>query len=325
MVILVLIANTAFLLRYLINSRLDDNGLLIPPFFDDINDDDNGILADKTNFKYLISKTGCKLKNSNDPQLHPNFLIAVNSNPLSKKMRQTIRDSWGNYGKNAQTIFFLGAVESDQVQKEIEAEDLEFGDIIQGNFIDNEYNLAYKHLMILKWSVEKCYGAKYLIKIDDHVFANVPAISDFLTDNLISTNFLMGAYRKPEQCPRDGNTKISYEEYASDYYPAYAERHSVIYSIDVAAKLFYKSHLVNFFWVEDVFVTGILRSQINVDIEPIDKYILTLDSLTDMRIRTLNLPSPTNFMFSLPNLTVQDQVVHWERTEWYRLGENSMN
>lgn len=317
---LVLIANTVFLLRYLINSRLDDNGLLIPQFFDDINDDDSGILADRTDFKYLISKSGCKFKSSNDP----NFIIAVNSNPLSKKMRQTIRDSWANYGKNDQTIFFLGAVESDQIQKEIEAEDFEFGDIIQGNFIDNEHNLTYKHLMILKWS-KNCYDAKYLIKIDDDVFANVPAIGDFLTENPISTNFLMGAYHEPEHCPRDGNAKITYEEYASDYYPAYAEKHSVIYSIDVAAKLFYKSHLVNFFWVEDVFVTGILRSQINVDIESIDKYILTLNSLTDMRIRTLNLPSPTNFMFSLPNLTFQDQIMLWERTEWYRLSKNSMN
>lgn len=316
-----LISNFVFLLQYLIKSKLDNDGFIIPEYFAKITDDGYGILADKTNFKYLISKSKCQFKNSNDS--HPNILIAVNSNPIAKEMRQTIRDSWGSYDKNVQTLFFLAAVESDEIQKEIENENDEFGDIIQGNFIDNQRHSAYKHLMILKWCIENCLGAKYLIKIDDDVFANPPAIVDFLTANRQPMNFIMGAYHEPEHCPRNGASKVTYEEYASDYYPAYAETHSIIYSRDVAAKLFYKSHLVNFFWVEDVFITGILRSQINVDIESINKYILTMDSLIEMRQRSINLPKPTDFMFSMPNLTMQDQFMLWERTEWYRLGEKN--
>lgn len=322
--VIILIINVVFLYQYLINSKFDENGFLIPKFFDDsfvVYDDDVGLLADKTSFKYLIPDCKCKFEGSN-----PSIIIAINSNSLAKKMRQTIRDSWGKYDKNVQTIFFLGAVESDQIQKEIEDENKEFNDIVQGNFIDTQRNLGYKHLMIFKWCVENCSRLlKYVIKIDDDVFANVPAIVDFLAENKNSSNFLMGVYHSPELCPRLGDAKVTFEEYASDYYPAYAERHSIIYSIDVAAKLFYKSHLVEYFWVEDVYVTGILRSQINVEIEPSDKYILSAHSLAHMRERSVNLPNPTNFMFSPPNLTVQDQLLLWERTEWYRLGEKTTN
>ncbi|XP_055295181.1 beta-1,3-galactosyltransferase 5-like [Sitodiplosis mosellana] len=316
----VLIGNIVFLLRYLMNARLDEREFLNPQLFDDIKND-GGILADRNQFKYLIANTECRFESSNDP--HPNFIIAVNSNPRAKEMRQTIRDSWGSYEKSAKTIFFLGVVDSEQIQEEIEAEYAEFGDIVQGNFIDHQRNLTIKHLMILNWSVVNCLNAKYLIKIDDNVFANVPAIGDFLAQNPLTKNFLMGTYHEPELCPREGDSKVTHEEYASDYYPAYAEGHSIIYSMDVAVMLCYKSNFVEFFWVEDVFITGILRSQINVDIEPSEKYILTRESLIDMRQTTLNLPTPMNFMFSLPNLIISDQIMLWDRTEWYRLGETN--
>lgn len=282
-------------------------------------DEFDGKLLDMADFKYLISKSECHFDSSNE--VIPNFIIAVNSNPLNKEMRQTIRDSWGNLEKNVHVLFFLGAVESEHTQNGIVAEDREFNDIIQGNFVDSRHNLAYKHVMMLKWFSENCATAKYLVKSDDDVFANVPAICDFLVENQNSTDFLMGDYREPEQCPRNGSWAVTYEEYASDFYPAYATRHAIIYSRDVVDRLFDESHLVNFFWVEDVFVTGLLRTQINVDIVPMRKYILTNNSLVDMRERTINLPDPPNFMFSLPQLTVHDQLLLWERTEWYRLGQ----
>lgn len=314
-----LIGNIIFLLHFFLSSKLE-NGFSVPQFFDFARDD-GCILANGINFKYLISKSECKFDSSNGP--HPNFVIAVNSNPGAKEMRQIIRDSWGNYGANAKTVFFLGAAGSDEIQNDIEAEAAEFGDIVQGNFTDHQRNLSIKHLLILKWCIENCFDAKYLVKIDDDVFANVPAIRDFLATNPLTTNFLMGICHEPELCPREGHSKVTYEEYASDYYPSHVEGHSIIYSIDVAARLLSKSKFVEFFWVEDVFVTGILRSQINVDIEPSEKYILTRESLFDMRRRTLNLPNPSNFMFSLPNLSISDQIMLWDRTEWYRLGENN--
>lgn len=276
-------------------------------------------LLDSVNFKYLISISECKFLNKGDSK--PFVIIAVNSNPTEKEMRQTIRDSWGHYAANVKTYFFLGRVHSDQIQQDVEAEDTEFGDIIQGNFIDNQRTFAYKHVMMLKWFSECCADAKYLIKMDDDVFANVPAINDFLRTNPIQTNLLMGKYQDPKLCPRNGTWAVSRVEYASDFYPTYAARHSIIYSRDVAIKLLNESNLVNFFWVEDVFVTGILRTQINIDITPLDKYILNETSLPEMKEASMNLPNPPNFMFSLPELTISDQLLIWERTEWYRLGE----
>lgn len=321
LVTLLLIANIVYLIQYLSKSRLDKNGFLVLNSVDKAHDV-HGILGNKEDFKFLLLKSDCKFKIPNVDG--PKFIIAVDSHPLAKEMRQAIRDSWGSYEKSAQTIFFLGTVESDQIQREIEVESREFNDIVQGNFIDSLHS-SYKHLMILKWYVENCSEAQYLIKIDDHVFANVPAIHDFLEKNPIKTSFLMGRYHEPERCPRIGTAKVTFEEYASDFYPAYAERYYIIYSKDVAQKLFYMSYMVIYFWVEDVFICGILRSLINIDIEPIDDYILTKESLDDMRVTTIHLPNPKNFMFSLPNIIVEDQHMLWERTEWYRIEAQTKN
>lgn len=279
----------------------------------------DGALLDLPEFKYLISKSECNFDISDD--IIPYFIIAVNSNPLNKEMRQTIRESWGSFAKYVQIFFFLGDAESGEIQRQIEMEDQEFSDIIQGNFVDCQHNLAYKHVMMLKWFTETCDTSKYLAKVDDDVFVNIPAIYDFLSENRNTSDFLMGDYHKPSKCPRNGTWAVTYEEYPSSFYPAYATRHSIIYSRDVVNKLFKESHLVKYFWVEDVFVTGILRIQTNIDISPISKYILTNESLSDMREKTINLPSPANFIFSMPQMTIHDQILLWERTEWYRMGE----
>lgn len=313
--IFIFIANIAFLFKYFTSLNTNKNHLLS----NDVSNIYEDNLADLKHFKYLISKSECIFE---DPiEVPPLFVLAVNSNPINKEMRQTIRCTWGQYHKGAKTYFFLGATESDQIQQDLVAEDEEFGDIIQGNFIDDKHHLAYKHIMMLKWFTENCALAEYMIKLDDDVFAHVPAIYDFLFDNYATTNFLMGIYHEPEHCPRDGPDLITRDEYASDFYPSYAERHFIIYSRDVVAELLHETQLVEFFWVEDVFVTGILRSQINVNIISIQNYLLTDESLDDMRETSINLPHPPNFMLSKSNMGIEDQLLLWERTEWYRLGE----
>ena len=49
-------------------------------------------------------------------------------------------------------------------------------DIIQGSFLDSYGNLTLKTRMALKWTVEDCPSAKYVMKTDDDMWINVPNI-----------------------------------------------------------------------------------------------------------------------------------------------------
>lgn len=274
---------------------------------------DERTLVDLTNFKYLI-------QNSPDRNRNPYFVIIVSSEPSNQEMRETIRSTWAHSDDRIETYFALGAVESAELQQKIEQENAEYNDMIQGNFIDSPNNLTYKHVMALKWFKDSYTNVKYLVKMDDDVFANVINIYNFLFTNKNDRNFLMGIHHDPEHCPRNGTNPISFEEYASEYFPSYVESSCVIYSADVVRSLYEKSYSTRFFRLDDVFVTGFLKYQLNFGITSIEDYLLPTESLEEVKLHTPILPKPFNFMFSTKPITMQDQRCLWERTEFNRIG-----
>lgn len=278
--------------------------------------DNSPTLIDLKDFKYLIRDPTSTRSNIENPF----FVIIVASDPSNNEMRQTIRQTWAHADDRAATYFALGIAESEELQRKIELENDEYNDIIQGNFIDNSRNLTYKHVMALKWFKDAYPDVKYLVKMDDDVFCNVAAVYDYLLDNKHDRGFVMGIYHEPEACPRIGTKGVTYDEYATDYLPSYAESSSVIYSNDVVHELYEKSSTIDFFFLDDVYVSGLLRYQLNFGIQSMDKYIISAKNIEKLFKSTVRLPDPYNFMFSIKPVTMQQQRVLWDRTEWYRFG-----
>ncbi|NXR67146.1 B3G5B glucosaminyltransferase, partial [Rhadina sibilatrix] len=65
-------------------------------------------------------------------------------------------------------------------QRELLAESRQHGDILQGDFGDTYANLTLKTLLLLRWARACCGGAPFLLKADDDVFVNVPAVATYL-------------------------------------------------------------------------------------------------------------------------------------------------
>lgn len=78
-----------------------------------------------------------------------------------------------------QVIFLLGRANS-TFQPLIEREADEFGDILQGTFIDSYRNLTYKHAMGLRWVTTACPSADFILKTDDDVFVNTAYLESYL-------------------------------------------------------------------------------------------------------------------------------------------------
>ncbi|NXY27238.1 B3GT4 galactosyltransferase, partial [Atrichornis clamosus] len=53
-------------------------------------------------------------------------------------------------------------------------------DVLQGDFGDTYGNLTRKTLLLLRWAAACCGGVPYLLKADDDVFVNVPALAAHL-------------------------------------------------------------------------------------------------------------------------------------------------
>ncbi|NXW68576.1 B3GT4 galactosyltransferase, partial [Hirundo rustica] len=75
----------------------------------------------------------------------------------------------------------LGAAPSAPSQRSLLAESRRHGDILQGDFADSYANLTLKTLLLLRWARSCCAGAPFLLKADDDVFVNVPAIATYLS------------------------------------------------------------------------------------------------------------------------------------------------
>ncbi|MEE6528593.1 hypothetical protein FKM82_031102, partial [Ascaphus truei] len=91
--------------------------------------------------------------------------------------RDAIRQTWGAAAPGHLTLFTLGVPVSEGEQGPLAQEAELHGDIIQAAFADTYRNLTLKTLASLSWATRACPGARFLLKTDDDVFVNVPALA----------------------------------------------------------------------------------------------------------------------------------------------------
>lgn len=104
---------------------------------------------------------------------------------------------------------------------------------------DTYRNLTYKHIMALKWFTENYPHVNYLLKLDDDVFVNIPAVHEHLLNNKQQTKYLLGR-PMARTVSSTGKWKVIPEEFAGDQYPEYVGGPSIFYSNDFVIAVFNK-------------------------------------------------------------------------------------
>ncbi|GFS08954.1 hexosyltransferase [Elysia marginata] len=219
--------------------------------------------------------------------------------------RVVIRQTWGSYGKyggrygvtpptntsssfnNVPTklgeiilVFFTGSPLSQSVDEEqtrLNEEAKTYGDIFQDTYIDTYENLTLKSISIIKWISKKCPNARYVVKVDDDMYLNIPLLITSLwthADNVYSKRshasnntstetypppFLVGYKNDGAKVIRNKKSKwyTSREAYADDTYPSYLSGTAYAMSGSAALKLYQTSLRVPLFWMEDIYITGL--------------------------------------------------------------------
>lgn len=135
-----------------------------------------------------------------DDVSEPQVLIAVQSAPKNKELRQEVRRTWGGacqniHGSWCSVIFVLGLPDDPDLQYQLESESAEHNDILQDNFHDSYNNLTLKTIFILKYYVRAsdALGNKFLLKTDDDSFVHLEALWDLAKARMVKkSNNLMG-------------------------------------------------------------------------------------------------------------------------------------
>ncbi|XP_063696677.1 lactosylceramide 1,3-N-acetyl-beta-D-glucosaminyltransferase A-like [Culicoides brevitarsis] len=123
--------------------------------------------------------------------------------------------------------------------------------------------------MALKWLKYFCPNARYLLKVDDDVAINTPRILNSIKkgDFGEKKDLLLCRYmRSPQPVIREKTNKwfVTYEEYPAEKFPQYCSGYAIFYSSSAAIKIYEASQTLKYFWIEDVFVTGIARQKAGI-------------------------------------------------------------
>lgn len=195
------------------------------------------------------------------------LVVYVHSAPGNQRRRMVIRQTWGDvsqYDVTIRVIFVMGVSTNGLENEELQFEADAYGDIVQERFTDSYRNLTYKALAALKWISNCGSRSKFVLKTDDDIFVNIFVLVRHLRLQLDRCS--------PQPCRgqlfclvwenmivmRDGKWKVEETEWKESTYPKYCSGSAFIMSTDVATSLLRASLEVPFFWVDDVYVTGLL-------------------------------------------------------------------
>ncbi|CAG5128679.1 unnamed protein product [Candidula unifasciata] len=225
-------------------------------------------------FKYLIQpKVTCA---NEDVILVMCVPIAYNN----YEGRSVIRKTWGSYAYNmsnkARLVFFIGNIPPESgksaafTQRNISAESLQYGDILQEDYVDSYRNLSLKSVSILKWVHLFCSFTKFVLKVDDDIYINIPflvnVLHEYSSHKSSPKSYVIGSLQVNAHPKRDSNSKwyTPTSMFPGNTYPNYAIGPAYAMT-GIAASLLYEASLrVPTFWLEDIYITGLCAKTASV-------------------------------------------------------------
>lgn len=275
-----------------------------------LSSNDYGSLMNYTSFKFQIV---------NNCSSSPFLLVLIHTSPKNFARRKSIRTTWGTKNDNIKIVFIVGNVSNHNVQKMLDAENKVHGDFVQGNFIDAYRNMTYKHVMAFKYAIYHCAQAKYVLKTDDDVFVNMPVMMDFLTalspygaKKLLLCNVIINS---PVKRTFRSKWRVSFHEFSNKYYPPYCPGWAILYSPDILFELYKAIQKVNYFWIDDVLITGILAQNENIQHTDASSLILTKEYVDDLMKNSSRggyVEDSKFFLFGPPDLPFKKMYFLWE-------------
>ena len=200
------------------------------------------------------------------------FLVLVHTSTVNFQRRNNIRETWANsnlfQNYSMRIVFLLGKPKKDSTQALIDHESVLHGDIVQGNFIDDYHNLTHKGVLGLRWVTENCRQAKAIVKVDDDVFLNIfKLMDDMVTEySNISRKILCPVRPKgtSEIQRKSGKWKVDDREFFNmTHFPVtYCNGFFAVVTGDIIPELYEAAKVTPFFWVDDVYIFGLLPDKV---------------------------------------------------------------
>lgn len=212
------------------------------------------------------------------------IVLVIFSAPENKANRICIRKTFGFYKvlPELKIVFLVGKSKDQNVDQAFHRENLEFKDMVRINIQESYNNLPYKAVAMLELLTKQCKSAKFLLKLDDDIFVNVPKLLMFPVNHKNDKRKVYGNLFESYKPVRDkgSNFFVSKDEYSGDVYPNYMHSPSYLMTTDILPELYNTSLDTPFFKFEDIFLTGLVAQQLKIDLVNDDGFNRKPDNAT---------------------------------------------
>ena len=206
----------------------------------------------------LTTRTAC--------QQHYFLLILVASAPAYFDRRRDIRRTWASdssLNPRWKTIFMLGQTRNSNHSKQLSREEAYYGDLIRADYFEDYWNQTLKIEMGFEWAANYC-NFTFLLKADDDVFVNTPALLSLLENTKTpKTGLYLGFLYKHPRVQRKGKWLVTQEEYNETHYPDFCAGPGYILSQDVIVSFVDIFDTIPKFKIDDAYV-GMLAKEAGV-------------------------------------------------------------
>ena len=183
-----------------------------------------------------------------------------------------------------QVVFMLGLRGDKDTDSSVKKEDAIFQDMVIADYMDSYQNLSYKALTAMHWLKTYCSTPQHVIHFDDNIVVNMFKLVSYLdvrlqkraNENIVDTNPAIGSFDCFDYVStpviRDDNSKwkVLEEQYPPTEYPPYCFGAAFIMDVEVAPLLLEASlRTTTFVWVDDCYLTGVLREVCGIPINSI--------------------------------------------------------
>ncbi|CAH1798512.1 unnamed protein product [Owenia fusiformis] len=264
----------------------------------------------------LHQQNNRSLSQSNDFTI----LILVCSNPKNTHLRKAIRKTWLSMKHPTPNItikyrFVIGNTDDNSIQENIKTEIDKFDDIVHGDFVDSYLNLTIKTLYAMKWAIFNEPNVNYVLKADDDAFINIFNIPRFLYEKQLKRTCLgyMITNVPPDRNPAS-KWYVPKSSFPNPIYPAFTAGWAYVISMDMLPELYKTAKATNFFYLEDIFLTGICRSKIKGKVMGNANFKARLDSSNDDEVKTF---------FAVHFTTEKNHYEYWKAQK--RVGSHNLD
>ena len=203
---------------------------------------------------------------------HKKVLIAIKTAVTHHNRRNVLRQTWLTHVvlKNIPYVFVLGTSINDDEMKNLQMEHEKYNDLLIGKFIDNYYNLTLKTTFAIFWT--KTYCPNYwLLYVDDDTIVNIMNVLNFIESVQNTSTYAIYCNRYFNGPIRSIKSKwfVPYIVWNNTDYPQLCHGFGTLMPPYVLPRL-YETAMNNSvrpkLWLDDVFITGIVRNAAGVEI-----------------------------------------------------------